>query len=86
MEEKQLLLDTAPGEGRKKFPTSLSSPHQSLASVSFGQTRERGGLGDTVSKCQPSGYTAGGDGVESTSGEQKIKNVISVSELGKLSH
>lgn len=60
MGEKHLLLDTAPGEGKKKCP-SLSSSHQSPASASHSPTREQGGLGDAVSKGWPSGYRAEGE-------------------------
>lgn len=68
----QLQLGITPGKGRKKFPTSFSSPYQSLASVSCGQAREGGFLGDLVSKCQPLENTAGGNRVEHMAEEQKI--------------
>lgn len=76
MGEQQLLLDTTPGKGRKKFPTSFPSPYQSLASVSYGQAKEGGYLGEVVSKHQPSGNTAEGNRVERMSEEQKIMQYL----------
>lgn len=84
VEEKQLLLDTTPGEGRKEFLTYLLPI--SLQLVSSVGKPESEGARVIQSVSAPQGYTAGWEGVESTSGEQEIENAVSLSELGKRSH
>lgn len=83
---KQLLLDTALREGRKKCPISLSSPHQSPASASMGKLEQERDWVMQSAKVGFQGTEQGKKRMENTSKGQRIRCTMSLSKVGKLNH